>query len=293
MTFAAVQTFVSAPPAWAVMWAIAFASFFSLKWLSWARHANSHGGSATDAAAYFLAWPGMDPAAFLRRDAGKAPDLGKLLTASVRIVCGVVLIALFFPRLRVDHPTLAGAVGMAALVLILHFGVFDVMNAVWRMRGVDAVPLMNAPTRATSLADFWGNRWNTAFHDLARTLVFMPLRRPLGVAGATMATFLASGVVHDLVITVPARGGYGLPTLYFLIQGVGVLFERTRLARREWHRKRCNVRTNVATFSVHGAGVRNRMGRVYAALFVIAPVPLLFPEPFLTRVILPFLEVIR
>jgi hypothetical protein len=32
---------------------------------------------------------------------------------------------------------------------------------------------------------------------------------------------------------------------------------------------------------------------MYAAVLVIAPVPLLFHEPFLTRVILPFLEVIR
>jgi hypothetical protein len=275
MTFAAVQTFLAAPPAWALMWAIALASFFSLKWLTWARQPNSHGGRAADAAAYFLAWPGMDPAAFLQRDAGERPDLGKLLGATARIVCGIVLVVSVVPRLRVANPTLTGAVGMAALVLALHIGVFDVMNAIWRTRGVHAVPLMNAPTRATCLADFWGNRWNTAFHDLARRFVFMPFRRPLGVAGATLATFLASGVVHDLVITVPARGGYGLPTLYFLIQGGGVLFERTRLARRM------------------GLAARGIAARTFTAVVVVAAVPLLFPAPFLTRVILPFLEVIR
>jgi alginate O-acetyltransferase complex protein AlgI len=276
MTFATVSNLLAAPPAWAVMWAIAFASFFACKWLTWARQTPATvPGRAADAAAYFLAWPGMDPAAFLRRGTGVLPDLGKLAGAATRIAIGIALIVVAVPRLRADHPTLAGAIGMTALVLVLHFGAFDVLSAVWRARGVDAVPLMNAPTRATSLADFWGNRWNTAFHDLARRYVFMPTRRPLGVAGATLATFLASGVVHDLVISVPARAGYGLPTLYFLIQGIGVLFERTRLARR------MGVRS-------HGA-----LARVFTAIVVLAPVPLLFHEPFLTRVILPFLEVIR
>ena len=275
MTFATVRTFLVAPPAWAVMWAIAFASFFACKWLTWTRQANLRGGRGADAAAYFLAWPGMDPTAFLRRGAGAKPDIDQLVGAAARIACGIGLIVLAIPRLRVEHPAVAGAVGMAGLVLTLHFGVFDVMNAVWRTRGVDAAPVMNGPTRATSVADFWGNRWNTAFHDLARTLVFMPLRRPLGASGATLATFLASGVVHDLVISVPARGGYGLPTLYFLIQGLGVLVERTRVARR---------------FGLRASGA---MARIFTAIVVIAPVALLFPPPFLTRVILPFLEVIR
>jgi alginate O-acetyltransferase complex protein AlgI len=259
------------------MWAIAFTTFFAFKWLTWARVANSVGSRqrAADVAAYFLAWPGMDPAAFLQRGAAVLPDCSRMLGAAARIVCGIMLIVLIVPRLRNEHPTVAGAIGMTGLILVLHFGAFDLMSVIWRTRGVHAVPLMNAPTRATSLADFWGNRWNTAFHDLARTLVFMPLRRPLGVAGATFATFLGSGVVHDLVISVPARGGYGLPTLYFLIEGAGVLFERTRVARRI------------------GLGRRAMLGRLFTAIVVIAPVPLLFHEPFLTRVLLPFLEVIR
>ena len=85
---------------------------------------------------------------------------------------------------------------------------------------------MHAPILATSLGDFWGRRWNLAFRDLAHSYIFRPLIRRTGPAAATLAAFVASGVIHDAVISIPARGGYGLPTLYFSIQGVAVLIER-------------------------------------------------------------------
>src|SRR5207247_60402 len=115
--------------------------------------------------------------------------------------------------------------------------------------------------------------WNTGFRALANDFVFRPLLRPMGAVGAAAATFLASGLVHDLVISVPARGGFGRPTLYFLIQFAGVLLERTRLARRL------------------GFG-RGLPGRVYMLVVTIAPMPLLFHPPFVQRVMVPLLRAI-
>jgi alginate O-acetyltransferase complex protein AlgI len=80
-------------------------------------------------------------------------------------------------------------------------------------------------------------------------------------------------VVHDLVVSVPARGGYGLPTLYFLIQFIGLLIERTTVLRQ--------------TFARH-----DFLGRAFAIVFIVAPLPLLFHEPFVRNVILPFLNTI-
>src|SRR5262249_38299146 len=129
-------------------------------------------------------------------------------------------------------PLLRGWFGMLGIILLLHFGLFEVLAYCWRRMGVDAEPVMHAPLLSTSLGEFWGKRWNTAFHELAHKLAFQPLAGPLGPAGATLVVFFISGLVHELVISLPARGGYGLPTAYFVLQGCGVLAERSRFGRR-------------------------------------------------------------
>ncbi|MEK6248981.1 MAG: membrane bound O-acyl transferase family-domain-containing protein, partial [Planctomycetales bacterium] len=132
----------------------------------------------------------------------------------------------------------------------------------------------DSPIQAASLSDFWGKRWNLAFRDLAYRHVFRPVTRRLGVAGATMAVFLVSGVVHDAVISIPAAAGFGLPTLYFVIQGAGVLFERSRFGKR--------------------IGIsKGKTGRVFCAAIILGPVLLLFHRPFVERVIVPMLTVLK
>jgi alginate O-acetyltransferase complex protein AlgI len=144
----------------------------------------------------------------------------------------------------------------------------------WRSAGGAPVPRpgrSNAPLRAESLGEFWGRRWNLGFRDLAHAHVFRPLARKLGAAGATLAAFAVSGAVHDLVISGPARAGWGLPTLYFLLQGCGVLLERSRAGRR------------------FGLG-RGTLGRLFTAIVTIAPLGMLFHRPFVERIVLPMLS---
>jgi D-alanyl-lipoteichoic acid acyltransferase DltB (MBOAT superfamily) len=121
---------------------------------------------------------------------------------------------------------------MVGLILVLHFGTFHLLSLGWRRRGVDASPVMRNPVASSSLSEFWGRRWNTAFHELATQFTFRPAQLMVGRTAATLFAFLVSGLIHELVISVPAHGGYGLPTGYFVLQGLGVSAERTRAGRR-------------------------------------------------------------
>jgi Membrane bound O-acyl transferase family len=93
------------------------------------------------------------------------------------------------------------------------------------------------PWSSTSVADFWGHRWNTWLSDWFRQVIFLPLRRRPGVA--LFLTFLFSGLWHEALITLPfflwtGKALFGLLTLYFLLQFAGMTVERRlpRPARR-------------------------------------------------------------
>src|SRR4029077_9104708 len=129
--------------------------------------------------------------------------------------CGAALIWIVARRIPAEHPLVIGWVGMLGLMLILHFGTFHLIALAWQAAEVNARPIMQAPASATSLSEFWGKRWNLGFRQLTHGLVFDPIRMRAGTAPALLAAFVASGIIHDFVISFPARGGYGLPTGYF------------------------------------------------------------------------------
>jgi len=257
-------------PAWAFMWLLSVAIFGACKWLTWWESPNRP--ASRRSIPYLLLWPGMNADEFMDVSARvKRPPLKAWLTAVARTALGAVLIWLL--ARHAPNPLAAGWIGMFGLITFLHFGTFRLVALAWQSVGVDAQPIMREPARATSLAEFWSVRWNVAFHALARRWIFRPAARRLGVVGATVAVFLASGFLHDIVISLPARAGFGLPTAYFFLQSLGVLLERSPLG------KRLELQ-------------RPARGRLLVALFTIAPAFWLFHPPFVERVILPFLNII-
>jgi alginate O-acetyltransferase complex protein AlgI len=87
--------------------------------------------------------------------------------------------------------------------------------------------------------------------------VHRPLARRFGRAAGVAASFVASGLLHELAISVPAGGGYGLPTIYFIVHGALV-----------------------------AGGVR---GRALTLMALLIPLPLLFHAPFLRAIVIPAL----
>lgn len=258
---------------WLFMWLMAGAIFFGCKWLTFwrAKKLRIH-LRLRRLPGYFFFWAGMDAASFL--DPGAHPSkakgpAGKIAFALIKIAFGVL--ALFsLARLAPNH-LLAGWIGMIGLIFILHFGLFELAATAWRMAGVEAKPIMNAPIKATSLNEFWGRRWNGAFNQLVLDIFFRPLTRSIGLVRATLTAFLISGLVHELVISFPAGAGYGLPTAYFLLQGWGVVVQRSSIGKHFRLRQ----------------GVR---GWLFTMLLTAGPAFWLFHPPFVERVIVPFMQ---
>jgi alginate O-acetyltransferase complex protein AlgI len=253
------------------MWLLAMAVWFGCKWAAWRAATRANAGARVGAAArFFFGWPGMNPKPFLhtsnmRRIFSRAGLPGTLS----RIVIGTGLIAA--ACIAVDgplNPLLIGWTGMIGTMFALHFGLFDLLAWIWNARGVAVEPIMQRPFASDSLTEFW-SRWNRGFRDIASVLIFRPLRKHIGVSRAMLATFLFSGVVHDLVISVPARAGFGLPTLYFMLQGFGILIDRSIPARYALAR------------------------RLLLYVTAAAPIGLLFHPPFVREVYVPFLHAIR
>ena len=208
--------------------------------------------------AYLFLWPGMDPTPFTAspRPTAKLDPCIALGAGKMAAGAAILLIAL-----RIDLPLIARVwLAMAAVLLIVHMGLFDVLAGFWRRVGFPVERICPGPWRSVSVSEFWARRWNVAFHAFARDCVYRPVARRFGRTAAIAAVFLVSGLAHELAISFPAGGGYGLPTLYFALHGAIVLFEKCGwLTGRRWT----------------------------TAFFVIGPLPFLFHPAFIANVVLP------
>jgi hypothetical protein len=271
---AAAVIFRDRMPAWLFMWSLSFAIFAALKWMTWWTARDRSTAGVGRSLAYLMAWPGMDAEAFLDKDQRPLhPQSREWCWASVKTALGVLLLWVVARRIPAEQALLRGWIGLFGLILLLHFGSFHLIALFWQTMGIDAQPIMSKPILSRTLSEFWGRRWNLGFRQLAHEFIFRPLHKRIGVAMAGLAVFVASGLIHDLVISVPARGGYGLPTGYFLLQGLGVALERSNLGARIGLQ----------------AGLR---ARIFAIVVTAAPAFWLFHPLFVQRVILPFLEAV-
>ena len=257
--------------AWMQTWALAGLLFFCAKWISLHPRGAADRVSLGRMAGYVFLWPGLDAAAFCGPPRAPRPHAREWLWASAKTVFGAGLIWLAASLARSVHPAGAAWIAMAGVVFLLHFGAFHLASLCWRTAGVNAAPIMRSPIAATSLARFWGGRWNRAFSDFMQPHFFVPWAKRFGARDAMLGVFLLSGLLHELVISVPARGGYGLPTAYFAVQAAGFCLERGP----------------VGAWLGLGRGFR---GWVFTMIIAAGPLYWLFHPVFVRHVILPMLR---
>jgi len=215
--------------------------------------------------AFTLLWVGMRPRLFVPRTRSALPSPRPLLLRGATcLAAGLLLLG----AARLAGAGMAGAALLVtALLLCFHFGACTLLAAAWRLCGIPCEPVVRAPTRSRNLAEFWSRRWNLPYSEMCAIALYRPLASKTGRGIATLATFLVSGLLHEIAISVPVGAGFGLPLLYFALHG-GLVHLEQELARR-------------------GRPVRGLAGRIWTVAWVLGPLPLLFHHPFLTRLLLP------
>ncbi len=158
MPFAVVMLCADWPP-WLFMSALALSIFAGFKWLTLVDSDEFGQVSAWRSLGYLLFWTGMDAKSFLTSTQNVSrPGATEWLWAFVKTGFGLLLVFRIVPFIVDRHEMLAGWIGMAGIVFVLHFGLFHLLLLFWKRAGTDARPIMDAPIKASSLSDFWGRR---------------------------------------------------------------------------------------------------------------------------------------
>ena len=150
----------------------------------------------------------------------------------LNVLTGVALLWLLPHLLPAATPRMVrfwiALIGIGFLELVARC---DFWALIFRAMGFPVEKLWDCPIAATNLGDFWGRRWNRIVPGMLREVIFLPVARRAGARIALLAVFLYSGLYHEM-LSFMTRSGYGGPTLYFLVQYLGVAIENSRPARR-------------------------------------------------------------
>lgn len=217
---------------------------------------------------YWTVWPGVRPDLFAGDDEHAGPSGRRFVEGYVSVLVGLALAVgamLAPPVVGLDA---SSWLLLFAALAVVHSGVGRLLPFALRWLGYAVPPLFDDPLRSESVADFWSERWNRPFVGMNRLFVTEPLSERVGMAGTAFVAFLVSGLLHELAISYTAGGGWGTPSLYFLIQAVAYVTERTWLPD-------------------DGGPV---VGRLWTYAVVFAPLPLLFHAPFRATFLVPLVE---
>jgi len=225
--------------------------------------------------AFAIGWVGMRAKPFETLGGVALPQAWSMIKFGLsRVVAGTLLVLLARQVVDLSINTgliyiLVSVMLLIGLSLILHFGLLGISAGTWRLQGVSTYVLFKQPAQATSLSNLWSKRWNLAFSEMTSIAIYRPLKNKTGSAIALLLVFLFSGLLHEVALSLPVHSGYGLPTLYFFIQGILVLSEKAMIL-------------NKVSFLQHRI-----WARAWVFFGLVVPMPLLFHEQFIKQIVWP------
>ncbi|PUZ75622.1 hypothetical protein GQ55_1G196800 [Panicum hallii var. hallii] len=212
--------------------------------------------STRGTAAFFLAWlgefkllllasgrgpldPALHPVPFVftatlpvkllrhRPDAAAVAEKDSLplLSSSIKVAIMVALLRVFHGKDQM-HPYATFALYGIYIYCFLDF-LLPCLAALGRALGMGLEPQFDKPYLSTSLQDFWGRRWNLMASAVLRPAVYIPVRARLGAPAGVLATFLVSGLMHEVIAYyITFQLPTGQLTAFFLLHGASMCAER-------------------------------------------------------------------
>lgn len=132
------------------------------------------------------------------------------------------------------HPKLIMCIYCFHIYFLLEIILALVAALARTLLGLQLDPHFNNPLRSTALQDFWGRRWNLMVTTILRPTVYHPtLRAAATLLGpkwaplpAVFATFLVSGLMHELILFYIGRMEPTFwMTAFFLLHGLSLTLE--------------------------------------------------------------------
>lgn len=251
--------FYSAPPAIKLLVAsLGLLVFVKLAAYLWQRSEGGPRLQLVPFLLYMFSWPGVDVSGFRERRSQPLAKTGeRFLESWIALLLGIAGLV-FSAYMGGGESILWNYVGLYCFLLIFHLGLVEVMTDGLRLLGYSPQSGFDRPYLATSLRDFWSYRWNRAFIDMNKIFFLKTFKNKVPAPVLILFIFAISGVLHELALSYPVNAGWGLPLLYFVIQGAGFLLER-----------------------------QMRFPRVLVLAWVILPSPLLFHPWFVNGLVGP------
>nr|GMD04919.1 acyl-CoA--sterol O-acyltransferase 1-like [Ipomoea batatas] len=151
------------------------------------------------------------------------------------------------PPVQVSENRQKSAVSYALKAVLMDIILAIVAALARAVLGLELEPTFNEPYLSTSLQDFWGSRWNLMVNRILRPAVYSPfldvadkyLGRRWATYPAVMATFMVSGLMHELIYFYLGRVRPTWEvTWFFLLHGVCVAVE---IAMKKVLRGKCRL----------------------------------------------------